>query len=76
VESHPDPVRGAVPVRFGPIGGPFQEIVAIFDWWPGEDHRYFRVRTGDGSEYILRHELATDTWRLDFFRHRNPSGVR
>ncbi len=60
VESRPDPQRGSVP--------PFQEVEVVLDWWPGEGHRYFRVRLRDGSEYVLRQDLASGAWRLDFFR--------
>ena len=68
VESRPDPLRSSVPVRFGPPGGHFEEVEAVLDWWPGAGHRYFRVRVRGESEYILRHDLATDAWRVDFFR--------
>ncbi|MDJ0868140.1 MAG: hypothetical protein QNK03_18685 [Myxococcota bacterium] len=68
VESRPDPQRGSVPVRFGLPGEPFQEVEVVLDWWPGEGHRYFRVRLRDGSEYVLRQDLASGAWRLDFFR--------
>jgi hypothetical protein len=57
-----------VPVRFGPPGGRFEEVEAVLDWWPGEGHRYFRVRVRGGSDYILRHDLVTAAWRVDFFR--------
>ena len=68
VESRPDPQRRCVPVRFGPPGGPVEEVETLLDWWPGQGHHYFRVRVGDGAEYILRQDLATGTWRVDFFR--------
>ena len=68
VESRPDPLRSTVPVRFGPPGGRFEEVEAVLDCWPGEGHRYVRVRVRRGSEYILRHDLARGAWRVDFFR--------
>jgi hypothetical protein len=68
VEARPDPVREEVPVRFGLPGGSAQRVAAVLDWWPGEGHRYFRVLVPDGAEYVLRHDLATDTWRLESFR--------
>ncbi len=73
VELRPDPLRGSVPVRFGPPGGRFQEIETVLDWWPGEGHRYFRVRVCDGSEYILRHDLAIGAWQVDFFRREDTA---
>ncbi len=73
VESRPDPLRTSVPVRFGRSGGRFEEVEALLDWWPGEGHRYFRVRVHGGSEYILRHDLATDAWRVDVFWRDIPA---
>jgi hypothetical protein len=68
VESRPDPDRGRVPVRFGTPGARFEEVEELLDCWPGEDHRYFRVRVRGGSEFVLRHDLTTDGWRVDAFR--------
>lgn len=39
-------------------------------WYQGDSNPeipaadYFRVSAADGSEYMLRHELAADTWFL------------
>jgi hypothetical protein len=74
VESRPDPLRSSVPVRFGPPGGRFEEVEAVLDCWPGEGHRYFRVRVRGGAEYILRHDLARGAWRVDVF-WRGVAGV-
>ncbi len=68
VESRPDAHRRSVPVRFGRAGGRFEEVESVLDWWPGEGHRYFRVRVRDGSQFILRQDLTTGAWRVDFFR--------
>ncbi len=65
-ELRPDPALSSVPVRFGRTGTRYVEVEALLDCWPAEGHRYFRVRVRDGSEYILRHDLATDAWRVDF----------
>jgi hypothetical protein len=73
VESRSEPIRGAVPVRFGPGGGRFEEVETVLDWWPGEGCRYFRVRVRDGSEYILRFDLATGRWRIESFRRGEAS---
>ena len=73
VESRSEPSRGAVPLRFGPAGGRFEEVEAVLDWWPGEGHRYFRVRVRDGAEYILRCDVATGAWRIDSFRRGETS---
>jgi len=74
VESRPDLARRSVPVRFGVPGGRMQEVESVLDWWPGEGHRYFRVRVSDGAEYVLRHDLETDSWRFDFFQRESPRG--
>ena len=73
VESRLDPLRGSVPVRFGSASGRFEEVETVLDWWPGDGHRYFRVRVHGGSEYILRHDLATDAWRVDVFWRDVPA---
>jgi hypothetical protein len=74
VESRPDPVRVRVPVRLE-IFGRSEEVEAVVDWWPGTDYHYFRVRVRSGSEYVLRHDVEADAWRVDFFR-RDAEGVR
>ncbi len=68
VESRLDPLRGTVPVRFGSASARFEEVETVLDWWPGDGHRYFRVRVCDGSVYILRHDLASGAWRIHFYR--------
>ncbi len=74
VELRPDPARRFVPVRFGRPGTRCEEVEAVLDCWPGDGHRYFRVRVRGGSEYILRHDLATGGWRVDFFRRDAEGG--
>jgi hypothetical protein len=74
VELRPDPARGSVPVRFGWAAAGCEEVQAVIDCWPGETHRYFRVRVRSGSEYVLRQDLATGGWRVDFFR-RDAGGA-
>ena len=68
VESRLDPLRGTVPVRFGSASGRFEEVETVLDWWPGDGHRYFRVRVCNGSVYILRQDLASGAWRIHFYR--------
>jgi hypothetical protein len=48
-----------------------QEVAETLDSWEGGDHRYFRVRTPDGAQYILRQDLGAGSWQLHFFR-RGP----
>ena len=65
-----------IPVRFAIPGTPYEEVQAVLDSWPGEDHHYFRVRVRRGCEYILRHDLAAGSWRIDFFRRDADHGGR
>ena len=74
VELRPDPARRSVPVRFGRPGTRYEEVEAVLNCWPGEGHRYFRVRVRGGSEYVLRHDLVTGGWRVDFFRRDAEGG--
>jgi hypothetical protein len=67
VECRSESRGSAVPVRFGRPGR-MREVVDVLDRWEGEDHRYFRVRSDDGSTYILRQDLADASWRLHFYR--------
>jgi hypothetical protein len=46
------------------------EVVDILDWWPGRDHRYFKVRGSDGGLYILRHETPFGEWEITLFEQR------
>ncbi len=79
VELCADPARRSVPVRFGWPGERCEEVEAVLDCWPGDGHRYFRVRVRGGSEYILREDLATGGWRVDVFQRgagSAPSSTR
>ena len=64
----------AVPARFG-WPGRMREITAVIDRWDGDDHRYFRVRGDDGSNCILRQDLADASWRLHFYRRDEGPGA-
>jgi hypothetical protein len=61
----------AFPVRFG-WPQAMREVLEVDDWWPGDDHCYFRVRASDGGMYILRHNELADIWELTFFE--SPHG--
>ena len=50
------------------LGGKAQTIEEIEDQWYSPEAVYFRVRTGDGNLYILRHDEREDRWTLDGFR--------
>jgi len=40
------------------------EVAEVLDRWLAPDHRYFKLRGGDGALYILRHDVAADRWEL------------
>jgi hypothetical protein len=44
------------------------EVAEILDRWLAPDHRYFKVRGGDGDIYILRYDGLADSWELTMFR--------
>ena len=44
------------------------EVVAVEDRWYSPGETYFRVLTGDGDRYVLRHTEAQDVWSLAAFR--------
>lgn len=71
VECRSDTDRGPLPVRFG-WPGRMREVAETLDLWEGEDHRYFRVRTPDGAQYILRQDLGAGSWQLHFYRRGAP----
>jgi hypothetical protein len=44
-----------------------RQVLDVLDWWPGEDHSYFRLKGDDGNIYIVRHYELEDTWDLVFY---------
>jgi hypothetical protein len=42
-------------------------VVEVIDRWLAPDHRYFKMRGGDGGLYIIRHDLARLEWELVFY---------
>ncbi len=43
------------------------EVAEELDRWLAPDHRYFKVRGGDGDVYILRHDPELDRWELTLY---------
>lgn len=70
VECRTEPESGE-PAAFG-RGGALRPVAEVLDRWPGEGHRYFRVRTDDGAVQILRHDEDRDRWTLHYFE-RGPA---
>ena len=53
------------PVRFR-LADRLIEIDEVLDRWLAPDHRYFKVRTAEGT-YILRHDTTSGEWELVSF---------
>lgn len=51
------------PRRFQ-LGSEPIEVEAVLDRWSGPDHRYFKVKGHDQSQYILRYDIHLDQWDL------------
>ena len=60
---------GRVPRRFGRPGA-MHDVSAVLDRWPGNEITYYRVRTPDGVEYILRCDERDGSWRIQFLEAR------
>ncbi|HEY3445138.1 MAG TPA: hypothetical protein VGK67_02195 [Myxococcales bacterium] len=40
------------------------EVAEIVDRWLAPEHRYFRLKGGDGKLYLVRHDERTQRWEL------------
>lgn len=47
------------------------EIKEVVDAWLAPEHRYFKVETVEGDLFILRHDIATESWELTLFESRS-----
>jgi len=56
------------PTRFA-LDGHEYDVKDLLDQWFSSDSTYFKVRAGDGNDYILRYHSASDEWTLESFRH-------
>jgi len=65
-----------VPARVGAGGRELLDVTEIEDSWPGEGYCYFRLRTGDGARWILRHDERRDTWSLHYFEAEPDEAAR
>ena len=54
------------PRRFA-IGERRVEVVDVLDRWLAPDHRYFKIRTREGT-FILRNDVASGDWELTLFK--------
>ena len=72
VECHAGYRGEETPRRFT-LGPATFEVAEVVDRWLAPDHRYFKVRGGDGGTYVLRHDVAREAWELVFFEaHERP----
>lgn len=57
------------PVRFQ-LGTQRHMVEEVLDQWHSPDATYFKVRSGDGNVYVLRHIISPqeDAWSLESFR--------
>jgi hypothetical protein len=53
------------PVRFR-LGDRVIDVDAVLDRWLAPDHRYFKLKTADGT-YVLRNDIASGEWELRLF---------
>jgi hypothetical protein len=67
VDFHPDDRTSPAP-RHLYFGGRQIEIVETIDQWYGPDYRYLKVRSNDGSLYILHFNEPHDEWTLIMYR--------
>ncbi|MDJ0666752.1 MAG: hypothetical protein QNJ61_05730 [Desulfobacterales bacterium] len=51
------------------VGGRRLEVLKVLDRWLAPSHRYFKVQTGDGGIWIIRHDTQRDAWELTFFKN-------
>lgn len=50
------------------------EVVELVDRWLAPEHRYFKVKAGDGDFYILRHDEVRRVWELGAFTRAQTAG--
>ena len=48
------------------------EVAEVMDQWLAPDHRYFKLRGGDGATYIVRHDTASGAWELFQYQRGTP----
>lgn len=60
--------RGEETPRRVQIGDRRMVISEILDRWLAPQHRYFKFRTEDGAQWIIRHDMQTGDWELTFFK--------
>ncbi len=74
-DFHPDDRAGPAPRHFF-LDGRRVEIVETIDQWYGPDYRYLKVRSDDGSLYILRFNEPCEEWTLIAYRRAQAESLR
>jgi len=39
-------------------------VTEVVDRWYDQDYNCFKVAVGDGTQYLLRHDMNEDVWEL------------
>lgn len=74
VETYVDE-SGAERLRRFHLGDRVIEVADNIDQWHGADYRYVKVRSSDGSMYILRFNETRSEWELTMYQHSQADGV-
>ena len=61
--------RGEETPRQVRIGDGRWEVIEILDRWLAPQHRYFKCKTADGAQWIIRHDTLAEQWELTHFKH-------
>jgi hypothetical protein len=48
-------------------GGQWEEV-KVLDRWLAPQHRYFKVESGGGAQWIIRHDTLADEWTLHHYK--------
>lgn len=51
------------PCRFF-VGERKVEVMAVIDRWLAPSHRYFKLLGDDHATYLVRHDVASESWEL------------
>jgi hypothetical protein len=51
-------------------------ITDVLDQWIAPDHRYFKLRGGDGHVYLVRHDVQSARWELTLFQRGSAPSDR
>ena len=75
VELEPSDHGIAIPQRVH-LDGRRIDVVETLDRWYGRDYCYIKVKSRDGSVYILRLDETQTEWELTVFQRAQDEGPR